>query len=539
MGYNIESLSTLNKQTVELIKKAGIDTIEKLAMKKVDDLVKINGITILTAVSCIQEAIEFLNDIEIEYAENLANKSINPTKVDKSNLKTTHQKKEQAKTAESIQTTVKKAEIGYLKDIFTEEIISRIRFLHFKIKNLEEILNKQAKIVSIDDLDLILEYIDLLNINYKFKNQSLVIKELDITSSYFDPIDNEEINIYDVMFECARVSWVLARIYAQISKDSEKVEDLENAIIAMVKCSKMYKTATYFSAAAVNQNKIGKSLEPKSLEFESEQSRIFAQSLAAIKEEGQNNLIFASKLYAGLSLLSRRMSYLGLDNEKTKKQLSAQADFDMGKACYLKAQALQEMEIFESPHEKPQNKIVENLLKKAVYYFTNSEEIWEDMVKKFKDLKEKEKGNILFNLSVVNDTIMEIDAELLPYEALKDIIDPEPFVAVPENLADIIPRTTLYLSNIKPMDVNVEIFRKYKKEKLDKPNPQKKRQKLLSKKAAIGRMIKELKRLYDNNDIEINKYMELYEKYNIQFNNIDLEIQKLEGPINHSNKNKK
>ncbi|MFX1258795.1 MAG: hypothetical protein ACFFAN_13120, partial [Promethearchaeota archaeon] len=516
MGYNIESLSTLNKEIVDLMKKAGIDTIEKLAMKNVDDLVKINGITILMAVSCIQEAIEFLNNIEAKYVENFANNNASPTKVIKSNLEITPQtqeykgvpvkkssrKKKHVKTESSIETTKQKVEIGYLKDIFTEEVIQRIRLLHFQIKKLEETLNKQDRIASIDDLGLISEYIDLLNINYKLKNQSLIIKELDITSSYFDPIDNEEINIYDLMFECARVSWVLARIYAQLSKDSESVEDFENAIISMVKCSKMYKTATYFSAAAVNQHQIGKSLEPKSLEFESEQSRIFAQSLAAINEERQNSLILASKLYAGLSLLSKRAFYLGLSNEKTKKQLSAQADFDMGKACYLKAQAFQKMEITESSREQTQNRLTEDLLEKAVYYFSKSEEIWEEMLKKFKDLKEKEKGNILFNLSVVNDTIMEIDAEIFPYEEVKDIINPEPYIVVPENLAEKLPRTTLYLSPIKPMDVNIEIYRKYKKKNLEKPNPQKRKERLLSKKTAIGRTIKELKRLYDNNDID-------------------------------------
>jgi hypothetical protein len=290
----------------------------------------------------------------------------------------------------------------------------------------------------------------------------------------------------------------------------------------------MYKTATYFSAAAVNQDKIGKSLEPKNLEFESEQSRIFAQSLAASKEERQNNLILASKLYAGLSLLSRRLFYLGFDDDKIKKQLNAQAAFDMGKACYLKAQALQKM-VSESSDEQTQTRLIEDLLKKAVYYFSKSEEIWEEMLKKFKDLAEKEKGNILFNLSVVDDYIKEIDAEIFPFEAIKDIKNPEPYITVPENLAEKLPRTTLYFSNIKPMDVNVEIYRKYNKKNLDKPNPIRKKEELLSKKTALGRTIKELRSLYDNNDVDIDKYTELYEKYTTKLNNIELEIQKLVG----------
>ena len=244
-------------------------------------------------------------------------------------------------------------------------------------------------------------------------------------------------------------------------------------------------------------------------------------------------------MYAGISLLSSIWFFLGFHNEKIKKQLSAQANFDMGKACYLKAQALQKMEIFESSDEQTQTRLIEDLSKKAVYYFSKSEEIWEEMLKKFKDLTEKKKGNILFNLSVVNDSIMEIDAEIFPYEDLKDIKNPEPYIAVPENLAEKLPRTTLYLSNIKPMDVNVEIYRKYKKKNLDKPNPQRKKEELLSKKTAIGRTIKELRSLYDNNDIDINKYTELYEKYTTKLNNIELEIQKLVGPINQGSKSKK
>ncbi|MFX0143829.1 MAG: hypothetical protein ACFE9C_07115, partial [Candidatus Hodarchaeota archaeon] len=273
----------------------------------------------------------------------------------------------------------------------------------------------------------------------------------------------------------------------------------------------------------------GKSLEPKNLEFESEQSRIFAQSLAAIKEERQDNLILASKLYAGVSLLSRRLFYLGFENEKTNKQLNAQADFDMGKACYLKAQAFQKIEISESSDQQIQKRLIEDLLKKAVYYFSKAEETWEDMLKKFKNLTEKEKGNILFNLSVVNDHIMEIDVEVLPYKVLKHIENPEPYIIVPENLAEKLPRTTLYLSNMKPIDVNVEIYRKYKLKYLDKPNPIKKKEELLSQKTALGRTIKELKSLYDNNDIDINSYTELFEKYNIKLNLIEFEIEKLEG----------
>jgi hypothetical protein len=548
----LEDLNSINNETVDRLKRAGIDSIEKLALKKVEDLLKIQGFTITSAVKCIQEAIDLLNRREDKTSDKKINKDVSSDKspelensqktkslkaiklnktTNKTNLRTPKKQViSKKKSSKKDKTTKKKAEqldIGYIKDLFPEEIVQRIRFLHFKLKKLELSLEKKSEIVSYDDLLLISEYIDILNINYKSKNQNLVIQELAITDSYYDPIDQSEIKIYDVMFECARVCWVLARLYTQLSKNFEKAEHWDNAIISMVKCSKMYKSAAHFSAAAVNQNKVSKSLEPKNLEFESEQSRILAQSLAAIKEEKQNNLSLSSKIYAGLSLLSRRLFYLGFGNEKIKKQLSAQADFDMGKACYLQAQSLQKMGFSESSDEQTQTRLIEDLFKKAVYFFSKSEETWEHMIKNIKDLEEQEKGNIIINLSVVNDNIMEIDAEILPFEAIKDINNPEPYIAVPENLAEILPRTTLYLSNVKPMDVNVEIYRKYKNKNLDKPNPVKKREELLSKKTALGRTIKELKSLYDDNDIDINKYTELYEKYTKKLNDIEFEIQKL------------
>ncbi|MFW9894682.1 MAG: hypothetical protein ACFFD7_02645 [Candidatus Thorarchaeota archaeon] len=561
----LEDLSSINEETVERLKKAGIDTIEKLALKKVNDLLEIEGFTITTAVTHIQKAIDFLNSEEDGNIDKIA-KNIDTEKTSKHKLKIPQnqnvvegvesklapnkgipkkkivskkgsQKKNPLKKEKLHQKTAQKTEqkidhkleIGYIIDLFPEEIIPRIRFLHFKLKKLEPALDKSFEFVSLDDLDLVAQYVDLLNINYKSKNQNLVLNELAITKSYYDPIDNTEFEIYDIMFECARVCWVAARLYAKLSKNFEKVEDWDNAIIYMVKCSRMYKSATYFSTAAINQNKVGKSLEPRNLEFESEQSRIYAQSIVATKEEKQNNLVLASKLFAGLSSLSRRLLYLGTDSEKIKKQLHAQSDFDMGKACYLLARALENLEFYESSDEQSQIRVIEDLFKKAVYYFSKSEETWEEMVKKIKDLTEKEKGNILFNLSVVNDNIMEIDAEVLPISVVKDIKNPEPYIAVPENLPEILPRTIAYFSNMKPMDMNVEIYRKYKIENLEKPKLVKKEQDLLSKKMAIGRTIKELKSLFDNNDIDVIKYTELYEKYTKELHKIEKQIQELKS----------
>jgi len=224
--------------------------------------------------------------------------------------------------------------------------------------------------------------------------------------------------------------------------------------------------------------------------------------------------------------------YLDFLSDKVKKQLNAQSDFDMGKSCHLQALALQKMEFSDSFDKQTQNRLVEDLFKKAVFYYSHSEELWENILKTFKDLTGKEKSTILHNLSVVNDNIMEIDAEIVPYDQVKDIQNPEPYIAVPENLPRFLPNTLLYLSSLKPMDVNVEIFRKYKKKKLVKSYSTRRKEELLSKKTGIGRTIKELKSLYRSNDIDITKYTELLEKYSSKLNMIELEISKLERPIN-------
>ena len=80
-------------------------------------------------------------------------------------------------------------------------------------------------------------------------------------------------------------------------------------------------------------------------------------------------------------------------------------------------------------------------------------------------------------------------------------------------------------------------YRKYKKKNIDKPNPVKNREKLLSKKTAIGRTIKQLKSLYDDNDIDVNNYTELYLKYTTELNLIEFEINKLQA-ITSKNNNK-
>ena len=94
-----------------------------------------------------------------------------------------------------------------------EETLMRIRYLHFKIKHLEENLEKNEEEIDLDDLNYVLEYTRILNINYGTDDQQRILKGLDITPIFHDPEESIDIQIHDIMYECARVMWVLARAY--------------------------------------------------------------------------------------------------------------------------------------------------------------------------------------------------------------------------------------------------------------------------------------------------------------------------------------
>ena len=68
---------------------------------------------------------------------------------------------------------------------------------------------------------------------------------------------------------------------------------------------------------------------------------------------------------------------------------------------------------------------------------------------------------------------------------------------------------------------------------------QSKIEKLLNKKAGIGRTIKQLKFLYEKNDIDINIFFELLEKYEIKLEMIKSNIEKLKKGDNLSEAYKK
>ena len=406
---------------------------------------------------------------------------------------------------------------------FTDVEMQRIRYLHFKIKKIEEALDKEDENFNLDDLNLVLEYTKKLNLNYQNEDNARILKELDITPIFLEPLENNrEIQIRDLMFECARTLWVMARAYSQISEKFEEEEDWEDSIIAMVECSKIFKTGAYFSAASINQHDIGLTLSSENLELNSEEARILAQSIAALKEENSNNIYYASKLYAGLSSLSKRLFYLKKHEEKKKQQLRAQFHFDMGKACQLKAKASLESSITNINKDK-----VRKLQQKANFYFLKSEEIWNEMISSISDLSSEEKNNIEQNLSIVKDVIKEFKLEPLSYEDIKRIQDPEPIIIIPENLAPFVPKSTIYLTKFVPKDLNIKRFKSFQKKKLEQKIPYSKRERLMDKKAGIVRTINELKVLKENKEIDVEKFAELMEKYSTKLQMIETAIKKL------------
>ena len=406
---------------------------------------------------------------------------------------------------------------------FTDVVMQRIRYLHFKIKKIEEALDKEEENFNLDDLNLVLEYTKKLNINYQNEDNVRILKELDLTPIFLEPLENNrEIQIRDLMFECARTLWVMARAYAQISEKFEEEEEWEDSIIAMVECSKIFKTGAYFSAASINQHDIGLTLSSENLELNSEEARILAQSIAALKEENSNNIYYASKLYAGLSSLSKRLFYLKKHEEKKKQQLRAQFHFDMGKACQLKAKASLESSITSINKDK-----VRKLQQKANFYFLKSEEIWNEMISGISDLSSEERDNVELNLSIVKDTIKEFTLEPLSYEDIKRIQDPEPIITIPENLAPFVPKSTIYLTKFVPKDLNIKRFKSFQKKKIEQKIPYSKRERLMDKKAGIVRTINELKVLRENKDIDVEKFAELMEKYSTKIEMIETAITKI------------
>ncbi len=420
-----------------------------------------------------------------------------------------------------------------LKTFFPPAKLQKIRFLHFKIKKLEETLGRNENF-SFSELNNVLDYIKILNVNYKTQSQIKIFKELDITPMFYDPIARKEIKIWDLIFECSRVLYIAAQAYSYLSTKFEAENLMENAIVAMVECSKMYKTAAYFSAACTRQEDKGITLSVENLELNSEESRILAQNLATINEEKNENFAMASKLSAGLSALTKRLAFLRKFDNKKESQFKAQTNYDLGRACHFKAKSLLKV----SPEGKNEDKI-EKLQKKANYYYVKAEEIWESMLKNSEELAELERESIRSNLSIVNDNIIENDVEIIYDKEASEIQDPEPLIIIPENLAPFIPRTTNFLTNYKQADLNFDAYLRYKNLMSDVLINFNKIDELKNNKAGIGRTLKQLKILYENNDIDINSFTELFEKYSIKLEAIEYAIRNLKNPENKTTVNKR
>jgi flagellar biosynthesis regulator FlaF len=295
----------------------------------------------------------------------------------------------------------------------------------------------------------------------------------------------------------------------------------------------MYKAAAYFSVACTRQENKGTTLSAGDLELNSEESRILAQNLATMREEQRQNLTLASNLCAGLSVLTKRLYFLKKYDKVKEKHLKAQYQYDIGRACHLKAKSL----ILLSD-DGENNEHIENLQKKANYYFYKSEETWEYMIENLKQLSNNEKENLKANLLIVNEHIIENDVEIInENEALK-FQDPEPIIIVPENLAPFLPRTTNYLTQYKPRDLNFSAYRRYKDLLSEISVDYNKMEELQNKKAGIGRTLKQLKVLYDNNDIDVSEFTYLFEKYSTKLVTIENVIDKVRNPEKKSKINK-
>jgi len=533
-----------------------IGSIKKLASSSIEDLSKIKGMSASNAQKYIKIAKKYLENMRKEKISSSVsssepkpqNKLLDFVKLDskrypkklkteippkqkkdsylekphleiKSIKKTTYGKDVKTKPAK-----IEKKKQSGLRTFFPPATLQKIRFLHYKIKKLEQTLGRNENF-SFSELNNVIDYIKILNVNYKTQSQIKIFKELDITPLYYDPIERKEIKIWDLIFECSRVLWIAAQAYSYLSTKFEAENLTENAIVAMVECSKMYKTAAYFSAACTRQEEKGIALSVENLEMNSEESRIFAQNLATVSEEKKENFAMASNLSAGLSALTKRLAFLRRYDNKKENQFKAQYNYDIGRACNLKAKSL----LKGSPENEDK---IENLQKKANYYFIKAEKVWETMLNKSEKLTDPEKESLRTNLSIVNDNIIENDVEIIYDTDALDIQDPEPLIIIPENLAPFIPRTTNFLTKYKQADLNFDAYLRYKNLMSDVLINFDKIDELQNNKAGIGRTLKQLKILYDNNDIDINSFTELFEKYSIKLEAIEFAIQNLKNPGN-------
>lgn len=78
-----------------------------------------------------------------------------------------------------------------------------------------------------------------------------------------------------------------------------------------------------------------------------------------------------------------------------------------------------------------------------------------------------------------------------------------------------------------PKDLNIKRFKTYQRKKLEEKIPYSKKEKLIDQKAGVVRTINELKLLKKNNEVDVDKFAELMEKFSTKLKMIDSAIEKL------------
>ncbi|MFX1326260.1 MAG: hypothetical protein ACFE8N_15020, partial [Promethearchaeota archaeon] len=94
-------------------------------------------------------------------------------------------------------------------------------------------------------------------------------------------------------------------------------------------------------------------------------------------------------------------------------------------------------------------------------------------------------------------------------------------------LAPFVPKNIIYLTKFVPKDLNIKRFKTYQKKKLEEKIPYSKKEKLIDQKAGVVRTINELKLLKENDEIDIEKFAELMEKFSTKLEMIDSAIEKI------------
>ena len=76
---------------------------------------------------------------------------------------------------------------------------------------------------------------------------------------------------------------------------------------------------------------------------------------------------------------------------------------------------------------------VKKIKQKTNLYYEKSKEIWKERLQDGSDLSSEEKSNIDGNLAIVTDILKENKMDILNYDEIKRIQDPEPIIIIPEN----------------------------------------------------------------------------------------------------------